>query len=92
MIEPNYSCSNEGLSCLRTQCIICSLVCFNLIHRSEGVPCRDVQLIDVEPGEFKKAYPGAKLIAPQEATERSSDKSLVYDGGQCNLCAFLFCF
>ncbi|KIK02879.1 hypothetical protein K443DRAFT_677227 [Laccaria amethystina LaAM-08-1] len=31
-------------------------------------------------GEFKKAYPSAKLIAPQEAIERSSDKSLVYDG------------
>lgn len=31
-------------------------------------------------GEFKKAYPSAKLIAPQAAIERSGDKSLVYDG------------
>ncbi|KAJ6616436.1 hypothetical protein B0H10DRAFT_2036995 [Mycena sp. CBHHK59/15] len=31
-------------------------------------------------GEFKRAYPNAKLLAPAAAIERSSDKSLKYDG------------
>ncbi|KAG6829747.1 hypothetical protein H0H92_003623 [Tricholoma furcatifolium] len=31
-------------------------------------------------GEFKKAYPEAKLIGPAEAIERHDDKNLVFDG------------
>ncbi|KAF7354043.1 hypothetical protein MVEN_01091200 [Mycena venus] len=31
-------------------------------------------------GEFKRAYPTAKLIAPAAATERCSDKTLTFDG------------
>ncbi|GLB39061.1 hypothetical protein LshimejAT787_0602230 [Lyophyllum shimeji] len=31
-------------------------------------------------GDFKKAYPDAKLIAPKEAIERHGDKNLVFDG------------
>ena len=38
---------------------------------------------DVSIGEFKKAYPNAKLIAPQAAIERHDDKNLKFDGGKC---------
>ena len=35
----------------------------------------------MQPGEYKKAYPSAKLIAPEAAIERHDDKDLVFDGG-----------
>lgn len=32
-------------------------------------------------GDYKRAYPTAKLIAPEEALSRHDDKSLTLDGG-----------
>lgn len=32
-------------------------------------------------GDYKKAYPDAKLIAPEEAITRHGDKELAFDGG-----------
>ena len=32
-------------------------------------------------GEFKKAYPDAKLIAVQEAVEKKKKEGLTFDGG-----------
>lgn len=34
-------------------------------------------------GDFKKAYPSAKLIAPKDAITRHGDKDLKFDGGRC---------
>ena len=33
-------------------------------------------------GDYKKAYPSAKLIAPEEALSRHDDKTLTLDGGK----------
>lgn len=36
-------------------------------------------------GDFKAAYPNAKLLAPQEAIERHGDPNLKFDGGMSGL-------
>lgn len=39
-------------------------------------------LIDTLPGEFKRAYPTAKVIAPEDAIKRHEDKDLKFDGSE----------
>lgn len=35
-------------------------------------------------GDYKKEYPGAKLIAVEEAIKKKTEEGLVFDGGMYN--------
>jgi len=50
-----------------------SLVCGLLI-------CQRIYLDVFFAGDYKKAYPNAKLIAPKDAIERHGDPDLKFDG------------
>lgn len=39
-------------------------------------------------GEFKKAYPDAKIVAVDEAIKKKAKEGLEFDGGVC-VCLFL---
>jgi len=44
-------------------------------------------------GDYKKAYPTAKLFATDAAIKRHGDSNLHFDGGKCiMLKSFFFCY
>lgn len=68
-----------GISLDRILCIICSLVSLTTLW-SSARPWSDCGGCVL--GDFKKAYPDAKLIAPEAAIERFEDKTLKVDGSE----------
>jgi hypothetical protein len=48
------------------------------MHRKLCLSAADPDFVD----DYRKAYPSAKLIAPEEALSRHDDKTLTLDGGK----------